>query len=109
MSAASHHQPVSSAAIVTSATTVWFVRGAGVDDRGVAVRVGDPRSDDGCHRNEDRDAGTGPIVPPVSAPPQKRAPFVLTAGAWPYLLVPFIPLALILECAHAGAVALFAT
>ena len=54
-------------------------------------------------------AAARPILPPVSAPPQKRAPFLLTAGGWPYLLVPFIPLALVLEFAHAGAVALFAT
>ena len=45
----------------------------------------------------------------MSAPPEKRAPFLLTAGGWPYLLVPFIPIALILEFAHAGAVALFVT
>ena len=46
----------------------------------------------------------------VSAPPpEKRAPFLLTAGGWPYMLVPFIPIALVLEFAHAGAVALFAT
>ena len=49
-------------------------------------------------------AAARPILPPVSAPPQKRAPFLLTAGGWPYLLVPFIPIAIVLEFAHAGAV-----
>ena len=50
-------------------------------------------------------AAARPILPPVSAPPQKRAPFLLTAGGWPYLLVPFIPLAIALDLAHASAVA----
>lgn len=35
-------------------------------------------------------------------------PFLLTANGWPYLLVPFIPAAIALEFAHAGAVVLFA-
>jgi Ca2+:H+ antiporter len=35
--------------------------------------------------------------------------FLLTAQGWPYLLVPFIPIAVALEIAHAGPVALFAT
>ncbi|MCU0257652.1 MAG: calcium/proton exchanger [Solirubrobacteraceae bacterium] len=41
--------------------------------------------------------------------PGKERPFLLTAGGWPYLLAPFIPLAVVLELAHAGAVVLFAT
>jgi Ca2+:H+ antiporter len=35
--------------------------------------------------------------------------FVFSAQGWPYLLVPFIPLAIALDIAHAGAVALFVT
>jgi Ca2+:H+ antiporter len=35
-------------------------------------------------------------------------PFFLTAHGWPYLLAPFIPLAIVLELAHGGAVLLFA-
>jgi Ca2+:H+ antiporter len=34
---------------------------------------------------------------------------LLSAQGWPYLLVPFIPLAIVLEIAHAGPVALFVT
>jgi len=34
---------------------------------------------------------------------------LLSAQGWPYLLVPFIPIAIVLELAHAGAVALFIT
>src|SRR6185295_6810385 len=49
------------------------------------------------------------MLPRVSVPPQKRTPFLLTADGWPYLLVPFIPLALVLELAHAGAIPLFVT
>jgi Ca2+:H+ antiporter len=43
--------------------------------------------------------------------PQKRGPlsFLLTSAGWPYLLVPFIPAAIVLEFAHAGPVVLFAT
>jgi Ca2+:H+ antiporter len=35
--------------------------------------------------------------------------FFLSAHGWPYLLVPFIPIAIALEVAHAGAVPLFVT
>jgi Ca2+:H+ antiporter len=48
----------------------------------------------------------------LSAPPSQRAGaarFLLSGQGWPYLLVPFIPIAITLEVAHAGAVALFAT
>ena len=43
-----------------------------------------------------------------AARPEQRRPFLLTAQGWPYLLVPFIPAALILELAHGTAVVLFA-
>lgn len=33
--------------------------------------------------------------------------FLTTSEGWPYLLVPFIPLAVVLEVAHAGAIAIF--
>jgi Ca2+:H+ antiporter len=35
--------------------------------------------------------------------------FLLTAQGWPYFLVPFIPLAVVLELAHASAAAIFIT
>ena len=35
--------------------------------------------------------------------------FLLTGQGWPYLLVPFIPLAIALELTHAGATPLFIT
>ncbi len=35
--------------------------------------------------------------------------FLLTSAGWPYLLVPFIPAAIVLEVLHAGPVILFAT
>ncbi len=35
--------------------------------------------------------------------------FFLSAHGWPYLLVPFIPIAIAFEFAHAGAVPLFLT
>src|SRR3954468_6069166 len=35
--------------------------------------------------------------------------FLLSGSGWPYLLVPFIPIAIALELAHAGAVAIFTT
>ncbi len=35
--------------------------------------------------------------------------FLLTSTGWPYLLVPFIPVAIVLEVLHAGPVVLFAT
>ena len=43
------------------------------------------------------------------APPTKRGtPFLLTGEGWPYLLVPLIPVAIVLEFLHADAVAVFA-
>ena len=41
-------------------------------------------------------------------PAERRRPFLLTGEGWPYLLVPFIPIAVILEFLHADAVAVFA-
>ena len=35
--------------------------------------------------------------------------FLFSAGGWPYLLVPFIPIAIVLESAHADPVAVFFT
>lgn len=45
---------------------------------------------------------------PAAASDRGR-PFLLRSDGWPYLLVPFIPVALVLELTHAGAVALFVT
>src|SRR6201991_681759 len=43
------------------------------------------------------------------APPaERRRPFLLTGEGWPYLLVPLIPAAIVLELMHAGAVPVFA-
>jgi Ca2+:H+ antiporter len=42
------------------------------------------------------------------APARRRRPFLLTGEGWPYLLVPFIPVAIVLELLHADAVAVFA-
>ncbi len=39
--------------------------------------------------------------------PRRRLGYVLTAQGWPYLLVPFIPLAVGLELAHASAAVIF--
>lgn len=44
-----------------------------------------------------------------AAPRDRGRPFLLRSDGWPYLLVPFIPVALVLELTHAGAVALFVT
>jgi Ca2+:H+ antiporter len=44
----------------------------------------------------------------VSAPPRSPGRFLLSAQGWPYLLVPFIPLAIVLEVAHATAPLIFA-
>src|SRR3954465_7999813 len=42
------------------------------------------------------------------APPtERRRPFLLTGEGWPYLLVPLIPVAVVLELMHAGAVPVF--
>src|SRR5215217_3019709 len=42
------------------------------------------------------------------APPTQRGrPFLLTGEGWPYLLVPLIPVAVVLELMHAGAVPVF--
>jgi len=38
----------------------------------------------------------------------RRKPFLLTGEGWPYLLVPLIPVAIVLEFMHADAVAVFA-
>jgi Ca2+:H+ antiporter len=43
-----------------------------------------------------------------TAPDRRGRPFLLTGEGWPYLLVPFIPLAIVLEFLHADAVAVFA-
>src|SRR6476661_5976820 len=44
----------------------------------------------------------------VEAPSaQRRRPFLLTGEGWPYLLVPFIPVAIVLEWMQADAVAVF--
>ena len=46
---------------------------------------------------------------PAEVPKHRARPFLLRSDGWPYLLVPFIPLALALELTHAGPVVLFAT
>src|SRR3954454_19408135 len=43
---------------------------------------------------------------PVSCPAAMRR-FLLSSEGWPYLLVPFIPIAVVFEFAHVGAVATF--
>jgi Ca2+:H+ antiporter len=48
----------------------------------------------------------------MSRDPHARRPFgrwLFSTEGWPYLLVPLIPLAIVLELAHAGATAIFAT
>jgi Ca2+:H+ antiporter len=48
----------------------------------------------------------------VTAPTRTRsglAGFLLSGDGWPYLLVPFIPLAIVLELIHANATAIFLT
>jgi Ca2+:H+ antiporter len=45
----------------------------------------------------------------TEASPARRRPFLLTGEGWPYLLVPFIPIAIALELAHADAGVLFVT
>jgi Ca2+:H+ antiporter len=45
-------------------------------------------------------------VDPSATPVQARR-FLLTSQGWPYLLVPFIPIAIVLELAHAPAVLIF--
>jgi Ca2+:H+ antiporter len=42
----------------------------------------------------------------VAAPPPER-PFLLRGDGWPYWLVPFIPLAIVLELVHASAAVIF--
>jgi Ca2+:H+ antiporter len=42
------------------------------------------------------------------APTKHSRPFLLTGEGWPYLLVPLIPVAIVLEFMHADAVAVFA-
>ncbi len=46
---------------------------------------------------------------PDAPTPQKDRPFLLTAAAWPYYLVPFIPIAIALELMDADAVLVFTT
>jgi Ca2+:H+ antiporter len=46
---------------------------------------------------------------PAEAPPRRGLSFLLRSDGWPYLLVPFIPLAIVLDLVHAGAVVIFAT
>src|SRR5690242_912840 len=44
----------------------------------------------------------------VQAPPaERKKPFLLTGEGWPYLLVPLIPVAIVLELMHADAVLVF--
>ena len=47
--------------------------------------------------------------PRYSLRPVALRSFLLSGQGWPYLLVPFIPIAIVLEIAHAGAVAIFFT
>jgi len=44
---------------------------------------------------------------PAEVPPRRGLSFLLGSDGWPYLLVPFIPIAIVLDLAHAGAVAIF--
>jgi Ca2+:H+ antiporter len=46
---------------------------------------------------------------PAEVPPRRGLSFLLRSDGWPYLLVPFIPIAIVLELLHADAVVLFAT
>ena len=48
-----------------------------------------------------------PAVPAPARPSRSLSRFLLTAQGWPYLLVPFIPLAVVLEFAHAAPTAIF--
>jgi Ca2+:H+ antiporter len=45
---------------------------------------------------------------PEAPPTEPGRPFLLTGEGWPYLLVPLIPVAIVLEFLHADAVAVFA-
>jgi Ca2+:H+ antiporter len=45
---------------------------------------------------------------PQAPPTEPGRPFLLTGEGWPYLLVPLIPVAIVLEFLHADAVAVFA-
>jgi Ca2+:H+ antiporter len=42
-----------------------------------------------------------------ATPTERGRPFLLTGEGWPYLLVPLIPVAIVLELMHAGAVPVF--
>src|ERR1700742_5262759 len=42
------------------------------------------------------------------APTERSRPFLLSGEGWPYLLVPLIPVAIVLQFLHADAVAVFA-
>jgi Ca2+:H+ antiporter len=46
-------------------------------------------------------------VPPPTRPARSFATFLFTGQGWPYLLVPFIPLAVVLEAVHASSTAIF--
>ena len=46
---------------------------------------------------------------PAEAPPRRGLSFLLRSDGWPYLLVPFIPIAIVLDLVHADAVVIFAT
>ncbi len=48
-------------------------------------------------------------MPADASTPRGPLAFLLTSTGWPYLLVPFIPIAIVLELLHAGPVVLFAT
>jgi Ca2+:H+ antiporter len=51
-----------------------------------------------------------PPRPGSSVPPSGGlGRFIRSSEGWPYLLVPFIPIAIVLEAAHAGAVIIFAS
>jgi len=45
--------------------------------------------------------------PMASTAERRRRPFLLTGEGWPYLLVPLIPVAILLDFAHADAVPIF--
>jgi Ca2+:H+ antiporter len=47
------------------------------------------------------------MAQPESPRPQRQLGYLLTAQGWPYLLVPFIPLAVAFELAHASAAVIF--
>jgi len=46
---------------------------------------------------------------PAEVPPRRGLSFLFGSDGWPFLLVPFIPIAIVLDLVHAGAVAIFVT